>query len=150
MFKQLLTIPHIKLLFLIFKQSNYFLYKFTILIYYISITYPLYGWVLQTLRTETMKSKTSYYVCPNYFIHKKEHSIKLCSFLFSFDENYITKVTLLYKQRSFKAYLCTIADYQFKERGQHFLSDFPLKIRSTPLFPWSREDFHSLYRLFGS
>ena len=74
-----------------------------------------------------MKSKTSYYVCPNYFIHKKEHSLILCSFLFLFDENYITKVTLLYKQRSFKAYLCTIADQQFEERRQHFLSDFSAK-----------------------
>lgn len=42
MFKQLLTIPHIKLLFLIFKQSNYFLYKVTILIYYISIILVLH------------------------------------------------------------------------------------------------------------
>ena len=58
---------------------------------------------------------------------KKEHSLILCSFLFSFDENYITKITLLYKQRSFKAYLCTIADQQFEERGQHFLSDFSAK-----------------------
>ena len=58
---------------------------------------------------------------------KKEHSLILCSFLFLFDENYITKVTLLYKQRSFKAYLCTIADQQFEERGQHFLSDFSAK-----------------------
>ena len=58
---------------------------------------------------------------------KKEHSLILCSFLFLFDENYITKVTLLYKQRSFKAYLCTIADQQFEERRQHFLSDFSAK-----------------------
>ena len=58
---------------------------------------------------------------------KKEHSLILCSFLFSFDRNYITKVTLLYKQRSFKAYLCTIADQQFEERRQHFLSDFSAK-----------------------
>ena len=74
-----------------------------------------------------MKSKTSYYVCPNYFIHKKEHSLILCSFLFSFNGNYITKVQLLYKQRAFKAYLCTIADQQFEEREQHFLSDFSAK-----------------------
>lgn len=66
---------------------------------------------------------------------KKEHSLILCSFLFSFDENYITKVTLLYKQRSFKAYLCTIADDKFEERGQHFYSIFPLKNHSTPFFP---------------
>ena len=58
---------------------------------------------------------------------KKEHSLILCSFLFLFDENYITKVTLLYKQRSFKAYLCTITDQQFEERRQHFLSDFSAK-----------------------
>ena len=58
---------------------------------------------------------------------KKEHSLILCSFLFSFDRNYITKVTLLYKQRSFKAYPCTIADDKLEERGQHFLSDFSAK-----------------------
>lgn len=150
MFKQLLTILHIKLPFLIFKQSNHFLYKVTILIYYISITYPLYSWVLQTLRTETMKSKTSYYVCPNYFIHKKEHSLILCSFLFLFDENYITKVTLLYKQKSFNAYLCTIADSSLRRGDSIFYPIFPLKNHSTPFFPWSREDFHSLNRLFES
>ena len=58
---------------------------------------------------------------------KKEHSLILCSFLFLFDENYITKVTLLCKQRSLKAYLCTIADDKLEERGQHFLSDFSAK-----------------------
>ena len=58
---------------------------------------------------------------------KKEHRLILCSFLFSFNGNYITKVSFLCKQRSLKAYLCTIADYQFKERGQHFLSDFSAK-----------------------
>ena len=74
-----------------------------------------------------MKTKTSYYVCPNYFIHKKRAQLNTMLFLFSFDGNYITKVSLLCKQRSLKAYLCTIADYQFKERGQHFLSDFSAK-----------------------
>ena len=58
---------------------------------------------------------------------KKEHSLILCSFLFSFNGNYITKVSFLCKQRAFKAYLCTIADQQFEERGQHFLSDFSAK-----------------------
>lgn len=58
---------------------------------------------------------------------KKEHRLILCSFLFSFNGNYITKVSFLCKQRAFKAYLCTIADQQFEERGQHFLSDFSAK-----------------------
>lgn len=74
-----------------------------------------------------MKSKTSYYVCPNYFIHKKRAQLNTMPFLFLFDGNYITEVSLLCKQRAFKAYLCTIADQQFEERGQHFLSDFSAK-----------------------
>ncbi len=74
-----------------------------------------------------MKTKTSYYVCPNYFIHKKRAQLNTMLFLFSFDGNYIIKVSLLCKQRAFKAYLCTIADQQFEERGQHFLSDFSAK-----------------------
>ena len=58
---------------------------------------------------------------------KKEHRLILCSFLFSFNGNYITKVSFLCKQRSLKAYLCTIADDKLEERGQHFLSDFSAK-----------------------
>lgn len=58
---------------------------------------------------------------------KKEHSLILCSSLFSFNGNYITKVSFLCKQRFLKAYLCTIADDKLEERGQHFLSDFSAK-----------------------
>lgn len=75
---------------------------------------------------------------------KKEHSLILCSFLFSFNGNYITKVSFLCKQRAFKAYLCTIADQQFEERGQHFLSDFSAKNSLYTIFPLIERRFPQL------
>ena len=73
-----------------------------------------------------MKTKTSYYVCPNYFIHKKEHSLILCSFYSHLTET-ISQKYRSYVNRDPSKLTYAPYDYQFKERGQHFLSDFSAK-----------------------
>ena len=97
-----------------------------------------------------MKSKTSYYVCPNYFIHKKRAQLNTMLFFYShLTETISQKYSSYINREPSKLTYAPQLTSSLRRGDSIFYPIFPLKIRSTPFFPCSREEFHSLNCLFG-